>query len=172
MRLLLLAVMVLAFASQAQAAPEGFRDSTRLSSIATEIVGKPVVVSCARTKDAWVGFSNLQGIPGGAARGFADQPDGVAYLTVNVCRALEGWLRGKNAPTILTLGSEALTLVHETMHLRGISNEHAADCAALAELPRVLRIHFRVKSARLLSLAMRSAKAEHDSAPAAYTGAC
>lgn len=130
-----------------------------------------MLVRCARTKDDWVAFLNEIGLTN-AVRGVVLPERDAAYLSPNVCRHLEGWLRGKDAPTVATVGSDALTLAHESMHLHGLLDEHDTDCAALKALPRVLRERFRVRSPRNLMLAMRSAQAWHDSAPPLYAGPC
>ena len=152
----------------AAGAPDGFRDSARLQPITSAIAGRPVVVRCARTNDAWTALLNEYRVPN--ARGLVLHD--AAYLSTNVCRSLEGWLRGKAAPTVGTLGVDALTLTHEAMHLRGLVNEHDTDCAALKELPRVLRVQFRVRSTRNLAFAIRYAWAEHNSSSPIYAGPC
>lgn len=163
MRLLLLLTLL-------APAPEGFRDSTRLTPVASELAGRPVLVRCARTKDAWVALLNEYDVP--SARGLVLPEQDAAYLSTNACRNLEGWLRGKAVPTVATLGVDAFILAHESMHLRGLLNEHDTDCAALKALPQVLRVSFRVKSTRNVLFAVRSAQAAHDSSPPAYAGPC
>lgn len=85
---------------------------------------------------------------------------------------LEGWLRGKNAPPIRDLATSVFLLVHESMHLRGITDESAADCTALKLLPTVLRKNFGVKKAATMKTMMAAAWAAHRASSAEYKRLC
>lgn len=152
--------------------PEGFRDSVRLEPIAGTVV-PGVSVYCPRTEAVWrteVG-NRFPEAPWNRVGGFyetgAGGPDEL-YLSPWGCRALEGWLRGKNTPTLRYLAVYGLTFVHELMHLRGIAGERDADCAALKALPGVLRTHFKVRSAATMRRVMAYAWADNRAKPAAY----
>lgn len=90
------------------------------------------------------------------------------FLSPSTCRALEGWLRGKNVPTLKQLAIQSLTLVHELMHTRGIRGEGDAECAALRALPGVLRVHFHVRDAVTLRKVMQLARADNAAKPYEY----
>lgn len=149
--------------------PEGFRESARLTPIAGAIAGKPSSVICARTDTAWTALLAPYDFPPNVdAITLRDEP--ITYLSPPTCRRLEGWLRGKNAPTLRDLGVVALSFTHEAMHLRGILGEREAECGALQRLPAVLKTHFKVRRADSLRIAMAAARANHLKKPLAYRG--
>lgn len=169
-----LAVIVLAgvLAVPASAAPpEGFRDSARLTPIASGLAGRPVFIRCAVSVEAWQAMLKPWDFPS-TVDGLTFPDNAGSYFAPRTCRALEGWLRGKNAPTPAILGIYALSLVHETEHLRGVNTEAGAECAALKELPAVLTRWFKIKSVTIRKAVMKAAWANHRAKPAAYTSDC
>ena len=160
-------------AATAAAAPEGFRETTRLQPIAVAL-SPAALVYCSMSNTAWqaditVRFPSLDWtrVGGYRARGTSD-----VRLAPWTCRALEGWLRGKSVPTLTMLGRHALTLTHELMHTRGINDESETDCAALREMPAMLRTWFKVRNTVTLRTIMAAAWADHRSKPAAYRTVC
>lgn len=155
-------------------ADDGFRTSTRLSPIASGVTGRPVTVWCARTPVIWRdAVQALYPTLLGSTRGLAGVPDADSMqLAPWVCQTLEGWLRGKNAPSPENLGREILTLVHESIHLRGVVDEGLADCAALPLVPGVARTSFKIRSAKVLRAVVQAAWADHNGKGAAYRGPC
>ena len=161
--LLLLALMV--------PTPEGFRESVRLEPISSAVSGKPTFVLCARTDSAWQAkLSPWPYLRAADAITFHDE-DG-SYFARLTCQRLEGWLRGKNAPTPAELGRAVLSLVHEANHVRGVIDESDADCAALRQMPAVLKRWFGIKRAKTLRAVMNAAWADHRAAPAVYRTSC
>lgn len=144
-RLLLLVVVVLSVVSSAQAAPEGFRDSTRLTPRMRAISGNPqAFVYCATSAEAYREKRVALGAVG-LASAFTVYSENAAYFQAHVCGALERWLRGKPA-TRPEVGVAALTFAHEAGHLGGERDERTVDCGALAALSTTLRVHFAVKN--------------------------
>lgn len=174
MRLLGLLVVAAAIASSAAAVPDGFRASARLSPIAAEISGKPAEVYCASGASPWATWLTLMRSVNAppASTGYVPPTDDVAYLSPDTCQELEGWIRGKNIPKLEQLGWSVLTLVHESMHVRGLDNEGETDCAALAAMPRVLRVHFKVRKPAVLKTVMVAAWKKHRLSGPAYQGNC
>lgn len=173
-RMTFLSLLVLAgvLATPVAAAPDGFRDSVRLSPIAAEIAGKPAAVYCARSFTAWDGLIRPLGGDPAKVPGYVPPSDDVAYLNTTTCQRLEGWLRGKNIPKLEQFGWSVLTLVHESMHMRGLDDEGETDCAALAEMPRVLRVHFKVRKPLTLRYVLAAAWRKHKLSGPAYQGTC
>ena len=121
----------------------GFRESVRLSPRASAIVGQPVRVYCTADRYLWADFAiNGGGYAGTRGRAFFDR--GETYLAPWVCQPLERWVRGKTVP--LRDFAEGLhALIHESLHLRGIDAEDAAECGAEREAGRWARTLFGVK---------------------------
>ncbi|MCR4340517.1 MAG: hypothetical protein NUW01_11620, partial [Gemmatimonadaceae bacterium] len=152
----------LTLAGSAASAPDGFRESVRLTPIAAEIAGKPVLVRCAQTFDAWA--AQVAATGGGnpyQIGGYTLVADGETHLSPWTCQHIEGWLRGKNVPSLARFASSVLLLVHETVHLRGELDESVADCTALRELPGVLTRRFGIKRAVTRRAIMAAAWVRH-----------
>ncbi len=163
---------VLASAAAAQVdAPEGFRSSVRLAPIASDVARKPMAVYCARDDGSWETLMESVDAPIDST-GYAPYDEDAVYLAPEECRRLEGWLRGKNVPTLTGFGFSTLTLTHEATHARGVDDEGATDCAALAVMPRVLRVHFKVRKPATLKAVMAAAWRKHKLSGPAYQGNC
>ncbi len=178
MKVLALAVLVaaaLAASAPVAAAPDGFRDSIRLQPIANDL-SPGASVYCSRGEAQWKAEVTVRfpTAPTWSRVGAYYETGGglppEVFLSPWACRSLEGWLRGKNTPTLQYLAVYALALVHELMHTNGISGEREAECAALKRLPAVLRDHLRVRKPATLKAVMRLAWADNRSSPAAYQG--
>ena len=151
--------------------PEGFRESARLTPIASDVSGKPVFVRCATSEATWEAFLRPWDLPP-RIQGLTFPDNDGTYLKPTVCRALEGWLRGRSAPSVETLGVMALVLAHEAVHTRGVDDESVTDCTALRELPSVLRRWFAVRRQAALRVAMNAAWAAHRSRPPVFRTVC
>ena len=164
----------LALTAAASAAPDGFRESARLTPIASGVTGRPVTVWCARTPAIWrdTVVPLYPGQRWATLNGYAMVNEPATYLAPWVCQTLEGWLRGKSAPTPEVLGRRLLTLVHEAIHLRGILDEGVTDCTALSLVPGVARASFRIRSAKVLHAVVRAAQDEHNESPVKFRGSC
>lgn len=166
MRLLLL---VLAFTGP----PDNFRESARLTPIASHVAGGPIAVHCARTYTAWA--TQVAATGGGNPRsigGYALVEAGEIHLAQWTCRQLEGWLRGKNVPPLKQFATAAFGFVHEAIHMRGETDESVVDCAALRELPGVVTRRFGVKRAATRRAIMAAAWAAHRASPLEYRRLC
>jgi hypothetical protein len=170
MRRLLLAVLVAGVVTAAAtAAPNGFRETSRLQPIAAA-VSPGAVVYCSMNATSWAADveARFPALPWQRIDGY--RHDAEARLAPWICRGLEGWLRGKNVPTLKNLAVYTLTFTHELMHIRGIKDEGDADCAALRAMPTMLRARFGIKRAVTLRTIMRHAWDEHYGKPPAYQG--
>lgn len=144
-KVLLVAVVALLLAGSVQAAPEGFRDSSRLTPRMQAISGNTnAVVYCATSADAYRAKRVALGAAG-LAWAFTVYSENAAYFQAHICAALERWLRGKPA-TRYEVGTSAHTFAHEAGHLGGERDERTVECGALAALPTTLRVHFAVKN--------------------------
>lgn len=176
MKLLMAVVVALVLAWSAFATPDGFRESIRLSTIASGVAGRPVTVWCAVTEAAWLEALWGAASPPGANQeqhpsmaGRAGVPDNDStQLAPLICRTLERWLRGKSTPTIDNLGPAILTLVHESIHLRGVRDEGQAECTALREMVPVAQQSFGIRKRETMRVLMQGAWAEHNFLPPKY----
>lgn len=140
--LLLVLAAVLAPAASADPLP-GFRESVRLSPRASAIVGQPVRVYCTGDRELWADFAISEKGNAGT-RGVAFSARAEAYLAPWVCQPLERWLRGKTVP-LGDVSAGIHVLIHESIHLRGIHDETAAECGTVREARRWARELFGVK---------------------------
>jgi hypothetical protein len=118
--------------------------------VATTVAARPVRVSCTLESSAGGNLTELgeaQTVPGSST-------SGVVLLAPSICTDLLGFTHGlvasdwscveQDAPSLCstTVDHEILalhTLAHETWHVRGISDEAAADCYALQSVSTVAR---------------------------------
>lgn len=162
MRLLLL-VVVLVAAGSAQGAPDGFRESARLTPRVRAISGNEAsVVFCASNTAAWATRMKEYLPDANPSRivAFYVYDENAAYFQAHICSALERWLRGKPV-TQYEVGVAALSVAHEAHHARGIIDERQAECDALARLPRTLRVHFAVKNPLAVRAMVAAARADN-----------
>lgn len=129
--LVVLAALALAAATSASAANQ---PHPTLDAIATEVTGYPATVWCENSAEGWAALR--AGGPG--ARGFVRWPNGAAlpeptaYIAPWDCLPLLDGLAYRDQHEPELLGQALLTLLHESVHLSGVRDEAAADCAALA----------------------------------------
>lgn len=163
--LVAVAVVVCAvLAGQARAASEpGVRDA-RLSGIASAIVGKPVTVRCAS-------FATLREISGADNAGVTVYATRTIYFATPGCDVL-AQVKGRPETRTTWGGSSLRTFVHETWHMRGITDESETECRALREIGQVALQRFHVTDRRWLHDAIGYAWAGHRSLPADYTRLC
>lgn len=143
-------------------APAGFREAPALEPAASFLAGKPVGV--------WCGVTRLgERYPIGYARSGGDA---VFVMPSLVCAPLERLRADVPVPSD-DAGYALSVLLHEAAHARGIADERAADCAALAHEAEVGIRFFglRGKRAYLRSM-MATARRSHDGADARYGGSC
>lgn len=166
MRLLPIVVAAAVLAAAAAAAPDGFRESVRLSPIAQALSVPEARVYCALTaaswRDAHPGNERWASI-WSTTDGTTGVEEHIAYLAPWTCQPLELWKRGK-AVRLADVGKAMLTLGHESVHLRGILDERTAECTALKELRSVARTHFGIKTAKTWKQVLTGALASHERA--------
>lgn len=167
MKLVCSLLVALIATSGALAAPDGFRESSRLTVRARALSGnEATVVYCARTYSDWRAKVEEWFGPevGSGARGLTVYSENAAYIEPASCVSLESWLRGKKV-SIWSVGQGSLTLAHEANHLRGIVDERTAECSALRDLPATLRRHFGVKATKTLREMIAGAKSLNRRSP-------
>jgi hypothetical protein len=132
--------------------PDGFRETVlepRVLRIAADAGAR---VYCARSPAAWDEFERAHRIR--LAYALTDIPAREVFLAPTVCAPLERWLRGTPVSTRV-LADTVFVAAHEAMHLRGIVDESAADCAAwraLGAAARAFGIRSAVRLRRLRAL--------------------
>lgn len=151
--------------------PDGFRESVRLAPAVSHVAGKPAFVRCATTDGAWSAMLMRWSLPRDVDALTFPNENGT-YFSRPTCRALEGWMRGKNAPSPAELGPVALSLAHEAQHVRGIIDEGEAECRAVRHLPTLLRQWFGIRRAVTLKRVMTAAMSNHRAKPAEYRAVC
>lgn len=92
----------------------------RITQAATTIAGQPVVVSC-------IGNLGLDGLT----------VDEYIMLSNPVCRNLVRFLHGGRDGDA---ASAVLALTHEAEHAAGVTDETNAECAAVRDVPRMVRL--------------------------------
>lgn len=138
-RLALFAVcFVFALVSTAQA---GNVPDPRLDAVAAEIAGHPVNVWCETDSAEW---SRMVSAVFGPTvdpiyvRGYTLYSSTTVNVAPIVCATLLWEIGGRQGtpPPYLPRGVALLTLVHESVHQRGVTDEGIADCIAIKLLPR------------------------------------
>lgn len=169
MKLLLAAVVALAFSAPASAAPD-FSAAPRLATPASFVAGKTVSVECAASDAAWARYLASVGYDG-VANGLTVFGTAETKFSPIVCSSLRRKLAGKVVPNNLFAPS-LLALVHEAVHLRGVLGEGETDCAAVREMPRVAVRYFGVKAGKQLRAVMATAWAYRKQQPPEYLSVC
>jgi hypothetical protein len=161
-----------AFASGSAAATHtgaasGFYEARVLEPAASYVARKPVKVWCATTAAAWqrlaVDRSDVHGLtaPGTAS----------THLDTTVCGNLRARLLGGGLDNP-SLAPSIEVLTHESIHMRGESNEGITDCAAVHEMPRVAVVYFSVKPGAQLRALMAAAWSWRRELAPAYRTVC
>lgn len=162
-RLLPIVVAAAVLSAAAAAAPDGFRESARLTPIAQALSVPDAKVYCALTPASWRDAhpdNERWAAIWSTRNGEVDVDARIAYLAPWTCQPLELWKRGK-AVRLADVGKAMLTLGHESAHLRGILDERSAECTALKELRSVAGAHFGIKSATTWRQVWAGALASH-----------
>jgi hypothetical protein len=131
----------------------------KLDSVASSIAGHPVSVLCERSAATWVDVSRYQRGEGDGLYGFTFAPNitdpygnvNVIYLNPTACEtfhvyAANGWGKPGAARDagLHWLAGAALTLVHESVHQFGYTDEGATECEAMRLMPQALPYYFGV----------------------------
>jgi hypothetical protein len=110
----------------------------RLDAAASLVAGHPISVYCENDWATWL--ANTSG-PGES--GFTVIGTPVVYVDPQVCLTLQIMLHGDDAGSVY--GSQALlTLAHESVHQRGITDEGVTDCTALPFVPQLATKFFGI----------------------------
>ncbi len=104
------------------------RLEAQLADVAGRLAGREVDVRCETAGEAW-----LQAHP---ERGYVEfGPDGVprpeTVITYDTCRALGAWVDSDHSTATDEQVVAVHVLTHESMHMSGIAEEAATECAAL-----------------------------------------
>ena len=168
----------------ALAVPQGFVSHPELAQRVQFAAATPVSVYCAPDAAAWqtfldaVGFANRPG----ETDGFAEAVGGSwAGISPSTCAVLLAKIHNKalrvldpstfryvrRPVTLYELGDTLFVLVHEMEHLKGITDENDADCAALYQMPQAARA-FGIRKPSKLRVVMRGAVDHHRGSTLAY----
>jgi hypothetical protein len=171
------------------------RSSARLDAVAADVAGHPVTVWCETSWASWLTTVAAEDPGSGVAaedvNGFTTMDRPVVYVSPRQCETLSAATEfGHQRVGSYYLASAMLTLVHEAVHQRGVTDEGVTDCTALSLLPRVatrffgyhatarvtVRSHGRLVQRTVTDPALTDllafAKGWHRSKPAAYQGRC
>jgi len=177
----LIAASAFVFATSVPAAaipaPAGLHESSKLKAISTSVAKKTVQVMCANEDDAWraqaeAGVLGPTADPSAGMGGLAKPGASTLYLAWSTCDFLLERLRDGH-PDLIEVAASILTLVHESVHLRGVREESVTDCTALMLMPSVAVKFFHFKAGSItLSNLMFYARLAHGAKPASYKTLC
>lgn len=151
MHRLALLLISLSLAAPAGAAPLQLRAPVK-EVLEREVAGQPFALDCSYAA------RGAEGLALPAWRGLGAE----VYVKPWVCSAANAARSGSPERT----GAALLVLAHEALHVSGITDETAAECAALAEVPR-LAARVGTPPARIAAVAAGAAAA-HDRLRAAH----
>lgn len=116
-------------------AKAAYTDPT-LNDVASAIAGHPVSVTCATGAHEWASFEDTAKYTF-ETDGFTyiGRTPSVIYLAPRICDTLEADLHGNDAGPYWN-GLAIKVLLHESSHQAGLADEAAAECNALALLPK------------------------------------
>jgi hypothetical protein len=133
----------------------------RMSLEASRVAGKPVRIEC-----------DTSGRHVGAVRhadGIAIVGGGLAYLTPELCYALERLAAHGEVTSFSRTARAIAVLAHEAWHLRGVANEGRTECFALQSGVRVARrLGLDEETARRMMRSQLVANQLHGAATAEY----
>lgn len=125
--LIALAVVALAATSVAQA---GNWPDKRLDAVATSVAGHPVSVWCESSWSDWIHTGDSIDEDWDPLQGFTYLSTPTIYLSPARCFTLHELVAGIDVGSLDASGA-ILTLAHESVHQRGITDEGVTDCTAL-----------------------------------------
>jgi hypothetical protein len=133
---------VIALAVPATGAAEN-RPHPTLDAVATAVAGKPLTVHCETDWLVWIKAFESVGENGTFVNGFTNLEAAVVYVNPRQCETLHAMLNGWSVGTYYA-ASALLTLVHESVHQRGITDEGVTDCTALPLVPGIATSSFQI----------------------------
>lgn len=136
LRLAMIFVMFALFMFACSKAARGANSpNATLNAVASNVAGHPVSVWCETSDRGWVDLENQHNT--GEDDGFTVQGEPTVYLAPRICDTLEYMLGyGYQATGLLWDALAIKTLLHESVHQRGITDEGVTDCTALSLLPQ------------------------------------
>ena len=192
--LMVMAIAAVAFAIAATAARAAYQDP-KLNAVASAVAGHPVIASCATGAHEWSQFEDVAGLAFETDGFTFVGRDNVIYLAPRICDILlADFSYGVTAVGDYWNGLAIKTIIHESVHQRGITDESVTDCTALKLVKqyalsfgyaaKVTQVSYvRVKEGRYrrvtklvanpaLDRLYQSAVAWHKQLPIAYQVAC
>jgi hypothetical protein len=100
----------------------------RLAAVASQLAGLPVTVRCETLGQAWTDAHPESGYVWFGADG---RPEHSATITWQTCSDLGSWTGSDHTSSSLEQVVAVHVLTHEAMHMAGLRNEAAAECAAV-----------------------------------------
>lgn len=110
---------------------------SRLGAVASALVGHRVTIRCETLSQAWTDAHTELGYVRFDGQG---QPETVATITVGACGDLGAWVGSRHEQPPLEQIIAVHVLTHEAMHLAGILDEAAAECAAVQRDERTAQL--------------------------------
>lgn len=105
----------------------------RLNAVASAVAGHPVVVSCGSGAGEWSNTEKSAGLTFEVDGFTTASQSNVIYLAPRICDTLEAdFTAGPNAVGDFWNGLAIKTIIHESVHQRGVLDESVTDCTALS----------------------------------------
>ncbi|MBA2726516.1 MAG: hypothetical protein H0U53_11040 [Actinobacteria bacterium] len=172
-------------ASVAQSAQAADSPSPYLNEIASAVAGKNVTVHCETNTAAWnfhiIDITEGE-MRGAEVHGYAYANGKRAFISPQACLPLRAALKVRvNASTAYAFSLGLLTLVHESLHLRGMVDEGMTECMAFRLAPELLNAFgvpakITVNGTRVANPMVKRIKTylslAHESLPAEYLTVC
>jgi hypothetical protein len=108
-----------------------------LAAVASQLAGVPVTVRCETLGQAWTDAHPESGYVWFGADG---RPEHSATITWQTCSDLGSWMGSDRTRASIDQIVAVHVLTHEAMHLAGLRNEAAAECAAVQRDVRAARL--------------------------------
>jgi len=170
----LLAAFVVVLPASALGVPPGFVSRPALATRAAYIAGKPVTVYCPTSQAAWDAFLTAHNDTAMVDVNGLTLTVGSSetYLSPDVCATLLGRINGK-AVILDALGASVDVIAHESIHMRGESDEGVTECDAIRSVPDFLvkRWGFR-KGSPAYRQTLYGARSFHARLPSQYRTTC
>ena len=123
------------------APPVGFYEIPTLSARAAWVAQKPVQAFCATSDSVWQAYiASIGGLPSGVTSVFGYTPTvggDSTYLAPATCATITLRLQ-KRRVSLPTLGAALDVVTHESLHMRGLTDEGVTECDAIHTLPSFL----------------------------------
>jgi hypothetical protein len=128
------AAILAATAGPAAASKSSNWPLAQLDAASSAVAGHPVQVWCEGSWGDWIHLGDSVGVDFGTVFGFTNLDDPVIYINPDKCETLHALVSNYDVGTYHA-SIAILTLAHESVHQRGISDEGVTDCTALPLVP-------------------------------------